>query len=458
MVVNNLYYGTHPFENKVNASFSFDEEVVKKAVRRIYEKKFNPLTKIDEGIFNETWNLFNRATDEGFGVKEFGDPDFDFYQQIRYNNAVFSAFRTHRLQNDIASKLLDENGKLKPFEQFSNDVQNITDHNVRHWLRTEYDTAILRAHQAADWKQFDKVKDILPNLRWMPTTSVTPDLVHKRYWEVELTLPQDHAFWKQHRPGDRWNCKCSLEATDDPVRGTYVLNDDDQPNPDRGLDNNPGQDARLFSDTHPYNPPNCAACTLPGSNGLFNNILGFFNKGKGGGKDCYNCPRPAELVKKAGVKFPEELRIEANKQEYNSLNPDVWKKSYFDKDSGGYVAVEHERILHSKKSKNEKTKFKKEYDQCMVLAKNGQKIKFISDAGGGFDIYLNDIAAELKRLSSHNNIVSEAKDAVRNKKAKLVVFEFEKESKAIYTELLKLKKMGISGRYWYLGEGRIYDF
>ena len=252
MVVDKLYYSTHSFENKVSAGFSFDENVLKNAVRRIYEKKFNPLTEIEEAVFNETWDVFNRATDEGFGIKDFGDPDFDFYQQIRYNNAVFSAFRTHRLQNDIAAQLLDENGKLKPFEKFSNDVQNITDHNVNVWLRTEYDTAVIRAHRAADWIQFDKVKDILPNLRWMPTTSVTPDLIHKRYWEVELTLPQSHPFWRQHKPGDRWNCKCSLEATDDPVHGTHVLEENDQPKPDKGLDNNPGEDGKLFSDTHPY--------------------------------------------------------------------------------------------------------------------------------------------------------------------------------------------------------------
>ena len=252
MVVDKLYYSTHPFINAVSAGFSFDEQTVKDAVRRIYERKFDVSTDIDEEIFNETWNIFNKAVDEGFGAKIYSDPDFDFYQELRYNNAVFSAFRTHRLQNDIAAQLLDENGRLKSFEKFSNDVQSITDHNVRHWLRTEYDTAILRAHQAADWRQFEQVKDILPNLRWMTTTSVTPDLVHKRYWEARLTLPQDHSFWNEHRPGDRWNCKCSLEATDDPVQGTQVIDEDNQPKPDRGLDNNPGVDAKLFSDTHPY--------------------------------------------------------------------------------------------------------------------------------------------------------------------------------------------------------------
>ncbi len=249
--MDNLYYSVHPFKNEVQSSFSFNEKTIKNAIRRIYEKKFNPVSEIEEGIFNETWNIFNQATDEGFGFRTYTDPDFDFYQKLRYNNAVFAAFRTHRFQNDMAAQLLDKDGKLKPFDQFEKDVQPIADHNVHQWLRTEYDTAVIRAHQAADWEQFRQVKDILPNLRWMPTTSINPDLIHKQYWSIRLTLPQDHPFWNHHRPGDRWNCKCSLEATDDAVTTeSNVPKEKDKP--DKGLDNNPGKDARIFSDTHPY--------------------------------------------------------------------------------------------------------------------------------------------------------------------------------------------------------------
>jgi len=320
MVVDNLYYGSHPFENRVQSSFTFDEEILKSAVRRIYEKKFNPLTEIDEGVFRETWDIFNSATDKGFGRREYSDPDYSFYEELRSNNAVFSAFRVHRLQSDIASHLTDEDGKLKSFDKFAQDVEPITSHSVKHWLRTEYDTAVLRARQAADWRQFGEVKDILPNLRWLPTTSVTPDSVHRVYWQAELTLPQYHPFWREHRPGDRWNCKCSLEATDDPVHGAHVIDEDDQPKPDRGLDNNPGTDAQLFSDTHPYNPTSCAACTLPDKR-FRNKWAGFFNAGRK--KDCYNCSRPKELLKKAGVATKESKKA----AEELSKQPDKFYKN-----------------------------------------------------------------------------------------------------------------------------------
>jgi hypothetical protein len=252
MVVNDLYYGTHAFTDEVGETFRFDEETVKALVKRIYEEKIDWKAEIDKGMFNETWDLFNRAVDEGYGAKAYSDPDYNFYQELRYNNAVFSAFRTHRLQNDIAAQLLDGEGKLKPFDKFEEDVRDITDHNVRRWLRTEYDTAILRARQAAAWTRFAEVRDVLPNLRWLPTTSAHPEAVHKEFWSVRLTLPQENPFWKAHRPGDRWNCHCSLEATDDPVTGERVATRHGLPAPDKGLDNNPAEDGKLFSDTHPY--------------------------------------------------------------------------------------------------------------------------------------------------------------------------------------------------------------
>ena len=148
--MNDLYL----FENKdkeVASSFSFDEEVLKKALKNIYSKDFHPMNDIEENMFNSVWETMNNATDKGFQKRTPDDPDYDFYQEIRKNNAVFSAFKVHRAQNDMAALLLDKNGSLKSFEQWVKEVMPIADHQMRHWLRTEYDTAVIRAHHAADW-------------------------------------------------------------------------------------------------------------------------------------------------------------------------------------------------------------------------------------------------------------------------------------------------------------------
>ncbi|MBQ6377617.1 MAG: hypothetical protein IJJ56_02325 [Prevotella sp.] len=208
------------------------------------------MTDIEQNLFHEFLRTFNTAADQGFSKSV--DPDDDFRQAIRHSNAVFSAFKTHRMQNDMAARLLDENGDLKPFEQWKKDVRSIASHQCGAWLRTEYDTAVIRARQAADWKQFERERDVLPNLKWLPSTSLHPGEDHRPFWGT--ILPIDHPFWSQHRPGDRWNCKCDLTSTDEPPTPVPSVAVSQQPanSPHRGLDNNPGTDGKLFADSHPY--------------------------------------------------------------------------------------------------------------------------------------------------------------------------------------------------------------
>ena len=85
--MNDLYR----LENKqVENVFSFDEEVLKKALKNIYGKEFHPMTDIEENLFEATWKTMNNATDKGFGARKADDPDYDFYREIRANNAVSS--------------------------------------------------------------------------------------------------------------------------------------------------------------------------------------------------------------------------------------------------------------------------------------------------------------------------------------------------------------------------------
>jgi hypothetical protein len=210
-------------------------------------------TEIETHIFEETLRLFNLAAAKG--LAESMDPEVvtdRFLYELRTNNAVFSAFRTHRMQNDIATQLIDrQTGQLKSFDRWKRDIKEMTDHYVHSWLKTEYDTAVIRAHQAADWKHFIDEADVFPNVRWMPTTSITPDPLHERYWAKKLTLPVNHPFWQEHRPGERWNCKCTLQQTDEPVNAEAL--DGYTPAPAQpGLDNNPAKGGKLFSDDHPY--------------------------------------------------------------------------------------------------------------------------------------------------------------------------------------------------------------
>ena len=244
MVVDGLYGAA---DGSVSTGFDFSDDVLRRALLNIYAKDFHPATDIEVNLFNGVWRAMDKAAHEGFKAAA-ADPDDDFREELMRNNAVFAAFKVHRAQNDMARLLLDSNGNLKPFEQWAQEVMPIASHQMRHWLRTEYDTAVIRAHQAADWRQFRREKDILPNLKWMPSTSVQPAADHRIFWGT--VRPIDDRFWDKHRPGDRWNCKCGLSSTDEPVTPVPEAAPGDNPQP--GLDNNPAKDAKLFADSHPY--------------------------------------------------------------------------------------------------------------------------------------------------------------------------------------------------------------
>ena len=92
----------------VESAFVFNDNALQRALKRIYEKNFHPMTDIEEDLFNETFRIITKATDEGLSMSS-QEVDVSFRQKLDYNNAVFSAFKVHRMQNDIASH--SNNGK-----------------------------------------------------------------------------------------------------------------------------------------------------------------------------------------------------------------------------------------------------------------------------------------------------------------------------------------------------------
>ena len=236
-------------DESVASSFRFDKDTLLASLKRIYGGQLDVSSEVEEGLWQEVYRILSEASDTG--LAESGSAvSTGFRRQVAYHTAAFSAFKVHRMQNDIAARLHDSNGILKPFKQWLNDVQSMLDHHTGSWLRTEYDTAVIRMHQAADWQRFEEDADILPNLEWMPSTSAHPGADHRLFWGT--VLPVNDSFWSRHRPGDRWNCKCWLKNTDAPATKVPDGGDSPKDRPSPGLDNNPGVDGKLFGDSHPY--------------------------------------------------------------------------------------------------------------------------------------------------------------------------------------------------------------
>ena len=255
-------------------------------LRTIYNG-FDTSHAVEPTMWREVLRILNEATVSGLIQSKSPTHEDKFLTALRHSNEVFAAFKVHSMSERMAARLLNPDGTLKSFRQWADDVKGISSHYVGAWLRTEYDTALIRAHNAADWQQFLRDADIMPNLRWMPTTSPTPESSHRSFWERKLTLPVTDPFWDEHHPGDRWNCKCSLEQTDDPPTPELKAEFSAEA-PQPGLTNNPGKDGHTFSQDHPYFPKSCAACSFYKNTSVKNRLLPAFLNARA--KDCYNCP------------------------------------------------------------------------------------------------------------------------------------------------------------------------
>lgn len=307
---------------------SLSVEAIAHALVNIYKRKVDIDHEVEENLFQETRQIFNEAISEGYAnaaEKDVPLPDDAFRSSFKHSADVFSAFRVHRMQKDIAAQMIDDEGQVKPFQKFVRDVSPYIEHRNRAWLRTEYDTAILRAQNAAEWKMFEAEKDVYPNLEWIQSTSPDPGADHMIYWGT--IRPVDDPFWSEHKPGDRWNCKCELRQTD--KNATALPVSDGKSDPMRGLESNPAKAEELFSDHHPYYPSNCASCPFAGSK------LMALARGLRRRKNCNACKRVNKEI--------DRQRIIANRKEYERLKKDPnYTDVAFDPKTGGLKATHKE--------------------------------------------------------------------------------------------------------------------
>lgn len=301
-MINNLYYGSDDVNIDCfrNASFKFDTDVLATFLRRIYNG-FDTSKDVEPTMWREILRIINEATVDGL-VKGNYDTNIDktFLQKLAHSNEVFSAFKVHNMGVDMAKKMRTDDGKLKPFSEWKKDIKGIASHYCGAWLQTEYNTATLRAKFAAEWKQYEADADIMPNLRWMPTTSANPEEEHKEYWMKRLTLPVGDKFWDKHHPGDHWNCKCSLEQTDEPANPD-VLSRVPDVKAQKGLAANPGKTGEMFDRSHPYYEQKCSKCWVK-KNKSFMDVITL-------SENCNKCPYMDGCIEKQKQDYHEDAEF-----------------------------------------------------------------------------------------------------------------------------------------------------
>lgn len=311
-------------DHKTSVPFTFDSSIIENALKNIQSRQLDTRTQIDKGLFSEVNRILANGIDIAYDDKSGNGSGFK--KELLTNTEVFAAFKAHRMGRDMASKLLDESGNIKPFRQFKQDTEGLVNHHVNAWLRTEYDTAIKRAHRASEMRQFIDEADVFPNIEWLPSTAVNPRESHMPFYHH--IWPVGDPFWDEHKPGDEWGCQCGWQSTDSPVTDNTGLGGEGIAEPSPGLGGNPAKTGQVFSDDHPYFPSDCEHCGF--YNASIKNRLAsvFYDRNK----DCYNCPYIKACITRLtsdGFKLEKQFRnggllyihpdIDKKKSDYKKL-------------------------------------------------------------------------------------------------------------------------------------------
>lgn len=128
--------------------------------------------------------------------------------------------------------------------------------------------------------------------------------------------------------------------------------------------------------------------------------------------------------------------------------------------NGGSIKTHDNRLANGNLNKREQVKFDKEFRMAKTFAENGCNVELIEEIPRipSVDAIIDGLRIELKSLSSHNNIYNEAKDAIINKHADEVWFEFPTPTDKILQQIQKLKEKGIHGRFYFRSENKIYTY
>lgn len=93
-------------------------------------------------------------------------------------------------------------------------------------LNLIYDANVRSAEAAGDWSRIQRVKDVLPYLEYLTSTSERKRPLHLSW--VGTTLPVDDSWWATHYPPNGWRCKCRVRSRAEPRAGAATT----RPKPD----------------------------------------------------------------------------------------------------------------------------------------------------------------------------------------------------------------------------------
>lgn len=220
---------------------------------------------IVKALIDETAKIYNQAVDKAITHKDASDI---LIRSLKSSGYAFSGFKATAMVQEAANMLVGEDGNIKPFEQFSNDVLKLDESYNKQYLYSEYKFATASAQMADKWVRYEQDGDKY-DLQYRTANDKRVRDTHKKLHNV--TLPITSKFWDRYYPPNGWGCRCN--AVQVRKNKFAISNEADAMN--KGKDAtagshqrmfmfNSGKSKQLFPPHNPYTLSSCTQCSVSG--------------------------------------------------------------------------------------------------------------------------------------------------------------------------------------------------
>lgn len=241
----------------------FDRKAYIKAVRHVYDKGgFTPEMLSDKPVAalrKETARCLVDAVDTTLMSDHVPEA---MAEKLREDVFVFSGCKTYHELREASQLLVSDEGKVKSFHQFRQDVMELYPKYNEQYLEAEYEFAVSSAQSASRWADIMEDGDDY-DLQYV--TAGDSDVRPEHQALEGITLPPSDIFWSQYMPPNGWRCRCLANQV---LRGKYHESDHDRAlqlgelattdNDSTGRNRaemfrfNPGAQQIVFPPSHPY--------------------------------------------------------------------------------------------------------------------------------------------------------------------------------------------------------------
>ena len=228
-------------------------KINKATIERLLEQIYNSDAVDKKPLLKDTFNVFSNGVNKGYAKQfsnvKYNSIDFKMLNELQYNVGVFAAFKNHDQITELVKILKGKDGNLRTWEAFKTEALKLDEKYNLQWLKVEYNQAVTSARAARRWQDFERTKNLYPNLQYIAIQDDRTRPLHKKWHGI--ILPIGHKFWNTHYTPNDYGCRCTVRRTDKPV-DAKGYNVDDMPNLPPQFNQNIGKTGKVFSEDHPY--------------------------------------------------------------------------------------------------------------------------------------------------------------------------------------------------------------